>query len=151
MVVGYAYYGEYPLSFAACFGQESIYDYLIQNGAEPNSQDQFGNTLLHMIVINNRTDMYAHAIRHPINAANPWIKNGKDGSAQLTSLALASKLGRQQIFDEITEQHRVELWRYSNICCSLYPLHAIDTISSKGQTSKTCRLLCDPRGVCLLL
>ena len=31
-----AYYGEYPLSFAACFANKEIYDYLIDKGADPN-------------------------------------------------------------------------------------------------------------------
>lgn len=31
-----AYYGEYPLSFAACFSNKDIYDYLIYKGADPN-------------------------------------------------------------------------------------------------------------------
>jgi hypothetical protein len=49
---GYAYYGEYPLAFAACFGNKDIYDLLIQYGANPDLQDMFGNTCLHMCVIN---------------------------------------------------------------------------------------------------
>jgi ankyrin repeat protein len=51
---GYAYYGEYPLAFAACFGHEEIYDYLIDHGADPNMADSFGNTVLHMLVISNQ-------------------------------------------------------------------------------------------------
>ena len=31
-----AYYGEYPLAFAACFANREIYDYLIEKGADPN-------------------------------------------------------------------------------------------------------------------
>lgn len=50
-VLGDAYYGEYPVAFAACFGNEEIYDYLILHGADPNLQDSFGNTVLHMVVI----------------------------------------------------------------------------------------------------
>lgn len=49
--LGYAYYGEYPLAFAACFGNKDIYDLLIQYGGDPNMQDMFGNTILHMCVI----------------------------------------------------------------------------------------------------
>lgn len=49
---GYAYYGEYPLAFAACFGNKDIYDLLIKYGADPDLQDMFGNTCLHMCVIN---------------------------------------------------------------------------------------------------
>ena len=51
---GYAYYGEYPLAFAACFGHEEIYDYLIDHEANPNLQDSFGNSVLHMLVVNNQ-------------------------------------------------------------------------------------------------
>jgi ankyrin repeat protein len=38
---GLAYYGEYPLSFAACFADKKIYDYLIDKGADPNKQGTF--------------------------------------------------------------------------------------------------------------
>lgn len=31
-----AYYGEYPLCLAACFANKDIYDYLIDQGADPN-------------------------------------------------------------------------------------------------------------------
>ena len=36
-----AYYGEYPLAFAACFANKEIYDYLIEKGADPNLQGAF--------------------------------------------------------------------------------------------------------------
>ncbi len=48
-----AYYGEYPLCFAACFASKEVYDYLIEKGADPNLKDSNGNTLLHVLVINN--------------------------------------------------------------------------------------------------
>lgn len=35
---GLAYYGEYPLAFAACFASKEIYDYLVEKGADPNLQ-----------------------------------------------------------------------------------------------------------------
>lgn len=38
---GLAYYGEYPLAFAACFANKEIYDYLIEKGADPNLQGIF--------------------------------------------------------------------------------------------------------------
>ena len=52
---GFCYYGEYPLAFAACRGNEEIYDYLIDHGADPNAQDSFGNTVLHMVVIHEQS------------------------------------------------------------------------------------------------
>lgn len=54
LITGYAYYGEYPIHFAAATGNQEIYDYLIDHGANPNAQDTFGNTALHMVVICNQ-------------------------------------------------------------------------------------------------
>ena len=54
-LLGYAYYGEYPLAFAACFGNTDMYDFLLEHGADPNLQDSFGNTVLHMVVISNQS------------------------------------------------------------------------------------------------
>ncbi len=50
----HAYYGEYPLAFAAAFGHKEIYDFLIENGADPNMQDTYGNTVLHMLIIRDQ-------------------------------------------------------------------------------------------------
>ena len=36
-----AYFGEYPLAFAACFANKEIYDYLVEKGADPNLQGIF--------------------------------------------------------------------------------------------------------------
>ena len=42
---GLAYYGEYPLAFAACFANKEIYDYLIEKGADPNLQGLTQNNI----------------------------------------------------------------------------------------------------------
>ncbi|VDN57023.1 unnamed protein product [Dracunculus medinensis] len=128
---GYAYYGEYPLAFAACFGNKDIYDLLIQYGADPNMQDMFGNTILHMCVINNSNTMYSYAVRHWAKPADPNIVN----AAGLTPLTLASKLGRKEIFEEMLEIMKVEFWRFSDTTCSAYPLTALDTIRPDGSTN----------------
>ncbi|CEF71670.1 Inactive [Strongyloides ratti] len=128
---GYAYYGEYPLAFAACFGNKDIYDLLIQYGADPNLQDMYGNTILHMCVINYSSSMYSYAVRHWEKPAQPHIVN----NAGYTPLTLASKLGRRQIFEEMLELMKVEFWRFSDMTCSAYPLTALDTIKPDGSTN----------------
>ncbi|VIO87439.1 Uncharacterized protein BM_BM1711 [Brugia malayi] len=128
---GYAYYGEYPLAFAACFGNKDIYDLLIQYGADPNLQDMFGNTILHMCVINYSNSMYSYAVRHWAKPADPNIVN----AAGLTPLTLATKLGRKDIFEEMLELMKVEFWRFSDMTCSAYPLTALDTIRPDGSTN----------------
>lgn len=48
------YWGEYPLGFAACLGQEECIRLLIAKGADPNLQDTNGNTVLHMLVVHDK-------------------------------------------------------------------------------------------------
>ena len=48
------YFGEYPISFAACLGQEECVRLLVAKGANPNLQDSNGNTTLHMLVIHDK-------------------------------------------------------------------------------------------------
>lgn len=59
----YVYWGEYPLCFAACRSQEECYRLILARGADPDSQDTNGNTVLHMLVIyekmvGNKSDKY---------------------------------------------------------------------------------------------
>ncbi|XP_052231546.1 transient receptor potential cation channel subfamily V member 5-like isoform X2 [Dreissena polymorpha] len=126
---GYAYYGEYPLAFAVCFGYMDIYDYLIDNGADPNLQDSFGNTALHMAVISDQAEMYKYMVKHHKKCADRGIRN----HANLTPLTLASKLGRHKLFKDILEIHCIDMWRYSNVACSMYPLTEIDSIKPNGE------------------
>ncbi|KAK6994962.1 transient receptor potential cation channel subfamily v member 6 [Biomphalaria glabrata] len=128
---GYAYYGEYPLAFAASLGNTDIYDYLLEHGADPNLQDTFGNTVLHMVVIADQTDMYRYAVRHHKVRAITSIKNKQN----LTPLTLACKLARHSIFKEMLDLDSIELWRFSTTMCSVHPLHTIDSIGPDGSTN----------------
>lgn len=47
----YVYWGEYPLTFAACLGQEECFRLMLSRGADPDAQDTNGNTVLHLLVI----------------------------------------------------------------------------------------------------
>lgn len=95
---GYAYYGEYPLAFAACFERKDMYDYLIEKGANVNAQDTFGNTALHMLVIHRKPDMISFVMKHT-TAPNRSIRN----KAGLTPLTLATQLGYNDIFEKLLE------------------------------------------------
>lgn len=48
---GLAYLGEYPLAWSACCANESVYNLLLDNNADPDAQDTFGNMILHMVVV----------------------------------------------------------------------------------------------------
>ncbi|XP_060529714.1 uncharacterized protein LOC132704064 isoform X2 [Cylas formicarius] len=128
---GLAYLGEYPLAWAACCANESVYNLLLDNGAHPDLQDNFGNMILHMVVVCDKLDMFGYALRHPKLPASNGIVN----RAGLTPLTLACKLGRAEVFREMLELSAKEFWRYSNITCSAYTLNALDTLLPDGRTN----------------
>ncbi|XP_070193087.1 transient receptor potential cation channel subfamily V member 6-like [Littorina saxatilis] len=134
---GYCYYGEYPLAFAACRGSIGIYDYLIDHGADPNAQDSFGNTILHMVVIHEQSEMFRHAVRHHVRQSRTDILNKQS----LTPLTLASKLGRAHIFKDMLDLGSIEFWRFSNVTCSAYPLASIDSIGPTGDSNRYSALM----------
>nr|QGX90117.1 putative inactive [Schistocerca gregaria] len=128
---GLAYLGEFPLAWAACCANESVYNLLLDHGADPDAQDSFGNMILHMVVVCDKLDMFGYALRHPKLPACNGIAN----RAGLTPLTLACKLGRAEVFREMLELSAREFWRYSNITCSAYPLNALDTLLPDGRTN----------------
>ncbi|KDR16309.1 hypothetical protein L798_10124, partial [Zootermopsis nevadensis] len=128
---GLAYLGEFPLAWAACCSNESVYNLLLDSGASPDAQDSFGNMILHMVVVCDKLDMFGYALRHPKLPASNGIVN----LSGLTPLTLACKLGRAEVFREMLELSAREFWRYSNITCSAYPLNALDTLLPDGRTN----------------
>ncbi|ENN75133.1 hypothetical protein YQE_08313, partial [Dendroctonus ponderosae] len=54
----YVYWGEYPLSFAACLGQEESFRLILAKGANLDAQDTNGNTVLHLLVIYSKVKRY---------------------------------------------------------------------------------------------
>lgn len=131
---GHVYFGEYPLSFAACLGQEECVRLLIAKGANPNLQDSNGNTVMHMLVIMDRKytskkDMFD--ILYSLGARLD-IRNRQG----LTPLTLAAKLARKEMYEHILEIIRQIYWIYGNVTCAGYPLPDIDTISASGELDK---------------
>ncbi|XP_011863859.1 PREDICTED: uncharacterized protein LOC105559855 isoform X2 [Vollenhovia emeryi] len=106
---GLAYLGEYPLAWAACCANESVYNLLLDSGADPDEQDSFGNMILHMVVVGDKLDMFGYALRHPKLPA----RNGIVNAAGLTPLTLACQLGRAEVFREMLELSAREFWRYN--------------------------------------
>lgn len=127
---GYVYWGEYPLSFAACLGQEDCYRLVLSRGADPNAQDTNGNTVLHMLVIYPKVGTFDMAYEL---GANMSIRN----SLNLTPLTLAAKLARVEIFFHIMNIEREIYWQLGSVTCAAYPLSQIDTIDvDTGNISK---------------
>jgi transient receptor potential cation channel subfamily V member 5 len=143
------YWGEYPLSFAACLGQEECYRLTLAKGADPDSKDTNGNTSLHMLVIYEKLSTFdmAYEVGSSLSIRN---------SQNLTPLTLAAKLSRVEMFFHIMNIEREIYWQlgktlistqpYSSnkflifqgsITCAAYPLSQIDTIDVEtGNISK---------------
>ncbi|KAK0075105.1 hypothetical protein PV325_007352, partial [Microctonus aethiopoides] len=118
---GYVYWGEYPLSFAACLGQEECYRLMLARGADPDKQDTNGNTVLHMLVIYQKLGTFDMAYEV---GASLSIRNIQ----QLTPLTLSAKLARIEMFFHIMNIEREIYWQIGSITCAAYPLSQVDTI-----------------------
>ncbi|XP_046140984.1 transient receptor potential cation channel subfamily V member 5 [Osmia bicornis bicornis] len=118
---GYVYWGEYPLSFAACLGQEECYRLILARGADPDKQDTNGNTVLHMLVIYEKLTTFDMAYEVGASLA---IRN----TQHLTPLTLSAKLARIEMFFHILNIEREIYWQIGSITCAAYPLSQVDTI-----------------------
>ncbi|CAK1600101.1 unnamed protein product [Parnassius mnemosyne] len=121
---GYVYWGEYPLSFAACLGQEESYRLILARGANPDKQDTNGNTVLHMLIIYDKMSTFdmAYEVGASLNIRN--VLN-------LTPLTLAAKLARTDLFVHILNIEREIYWQIGATTCAAYPLGLVDTIDTE--------------------
>lgn len=131
---GYVYWGEYPLTFAACLNQEECYRLMLARGANPNSQDTNGNTVLHLLTIYEKIQTFDMAYELGADLCVRNIQN-------LTPLTLAAKLARIEMFFHILNIEREIYWQIGSITCAAYPLSQIDTIDIEtGNIGKTSAL-----------
>ncbi|KAM4794704.1 transient receptor potential cation channel subfamily V member 1-like [Rhinophrynus dorsalis] len=144
------YFGELPLSLAACTNQSNIVNYLLNNpyrNADLAARDSHGNTVLHALVLvadnteeNTEmiTNMYDEILKKSVKI-NPDIRLEELRNWEgLTPLKLAAKTGKIELFKhilrrEVTEPEYRHLsrkfteWTYGPIHTSLYDLSSVDT------------------------
>uniref|UniRef100_A0A8C2FBT7 Transient receptor potential cation channel, subfamily V, member 4 n=1 Tax=Cyprinus carpio TaxID=7962 RepID=A0A8C2FBT7_CYPCA len=147
---GYFYFGELPLSLAACTNQPDMVHYLTENShkaADLRRQDSRGNTVLHALVHiadntrdNTRfvTKMYDLLL---IKCAKPYpdcnLENvlNNDG---MSPLMMAAKLGKIGVFQHIIRREikdeearhlsrKFKDWAYGPVYSSLYDLSSLET------------------------
>ncbi|KAG7480881.1 hypothetical protein MATL_G00060900 [Megalops atlanticus] len=147
---GYFYFGELPLSLAACTNQPDMVHYLTENAhkkADLRRQDSRGNTVLHALVHiadntrdNTRflTKMYdllliKGAKLYPDCNLETVLNN--DG---MSPLMMAAKLGKIGVFQHIIRREikdeevrhlsrKFRDWAYGPVYSSLYDLSSLDT------------------------
>ncbi|CAK8683420.1 unnamed protein product [Clavelina lepadiformis] len=125
---GLVYWGEYPLSFAACSNQKDVVRLLLKKGADLFAKDNNGNNVLHMMVIHNNKEMFDFCYQNaqPDMQDDFLEKRNKQG---LTPLTLAAKLANKAMLDHILELKRDIAWVFGDVTCAHYPLSDIDTIN----------------------
>ncbi|XP_018547618.1 transient receptor potential cation channel subfamily V member 1 [Lates calcarifer] len=146
----YFYFGELPLSLAACTNQAEMVDFLMENEyqrADAKLADSQGNTVLHALVVvadNSKdntefiTSMYDRILKTTARLY-PNIKlEDIENCKGLTPLKMAAKTGKIGLFShilrrEFQESHTKHLsrkfteWVYGPVHCSLYDLASLDS------------------------
>uniref|UniRef100_A0A6I8R1W2 Uncharacterized protein n=1 Tax=Xenopus tropicalis TaxID=8364 RepID=A0A6I8R1W2_XENTR len=142
---GYFYFGELPLSLAACTNQPDIVDYLTENvysKADLCRQDSRGNTVLHALVAiadnspeNTKfvTEMYDLLI---IKYAKLCAKRS---SETVPNNNMAATPERTEIFQHIIQREikdeeachlsrKFQGWKYGPVYSSLYDMSMLDSV-----------------------
>uniref|UniRef100_A0AAY4EQ87 Ion transport domain-containing protein n=1 Tax=Denticeps clupeoides TaxID=299321 RepID=A0AAY4EQ87_9TELE len=141
------YFGELPLSLAACTNQMEIVDFLLDNPyqkVDVREADSQGNTVLHAMVMvadnmpeNTEfvTRMYDHILSRS-NLLHPKFRlEDIENKQGLTPIKLAAKMGKigHMMHREFQEKESRSLsrkfteWVYGPVYSSLYDLAALDT------------------------
>ncbi|KAM9440506.1 transient receptor potential cation channel subfamily V member 1-like [Clarias gariepinus] len=141
------YFGELPLSLAACTNQKDIVD-LLMDKADVRRTDTMGNTVLHALVMvadnsTENTDFIASMYDYILTkdaVKNPKEKKleGIENNQGLTPIKLAAKLGKIGLFESILHREfqqeecrhlsrKFTEWAYGPVYASLYDLDSVDT------------------------
>ncbi|XP_073697545.1 transient receptor potential cation channel subfamily V member 1-like [Garra rufa] len=142
------YFGELPLSLAACTNQPDIVDFLMDNpyqAVDVRKRDSHGNTVLHALVsiADNSPEntefviaMYDHILIKS-DQLHPKIKLEEiENKERLTPLTLAAKTGKVGLLKHIVQREfkgckhlsrKITEWAYGPVCSSLYDLASLDT------------------------
>jgi hypothetical protein len=124
----HCYFGEFPLFFAASTGQFEIFEYLVAQGTDLYSRDVNGNTILHMLVIHDKFELYVK-VDAMIKAVknNPLFVGGSPVNKKgYTPLSLAASVGRNQMFMSLVNRSMKVQWKYGPVTSHMYPLEDFD-------------------------
>eukprot|EP00667_Euglena_gracilis_P004005 EG_transcript_4019 len=121
------YYGETPLAFAVATNQIALVNLLLQHGADVEVSDGQGNSLLHLCVWHDLTEMYDHLLKlWPDSGIDPATLLNHD---RLSPLTFAAKLGRETIFEHLMGKKDWEReFLYAGLAQYRYPLDELDYI-----------------------
>ncbi|KAM4702763.1 uncharacterized protein WCC33_011278 [Rhinophrynus dorsalis] len=128
------YFGEHILSFAACVGNSAIVKLLIDHGADLKAQDCWGNTVLHILVLQPNTNlscqMFDFIVSQDCEGQGQQLSQipNKQG---LTPLKLAAIEGNVSMFQHLIQKKRTIHWAFGPVTTMLYDLSEIDSCEKK--------------------
>ncbi|XP_075124816.1 transient receptor potential cation channel subfamily V member 5-like [Leptodactylus fuscus] len=125
------YFGEYPLSFAACTGNEKITKLLlVKYGAPLTAQDSLGNTVLHTLVLQQNKALACHMydlILDLVPLKDSQSAEHLENNDGFTPLKLAANEGNIEMFRYLVNRKKKVYWTIGTISYSIYDLTNIDT------------------------
>ncbi|XP_072508601.1 transient receptor potential cation channel subfamily V member 5 [Notamacropus eugenii] len=125
------YFGEHPLSFAACMGNEEILRLLIEFGADIRAQDYLGNTVLHILILqpskNFSCQMYNVLLSYDSHGSHLQPLELICNHQGLTPFKLAGVEGNTVMFKHLMQKRKYIQWTYGPLTSTLYDLTDIDS------------------------
>ncbi|XP_018409299.1 PREDICTED: transient receptor potential cation channel subfamily V member 6-like [Nanorana parkeri] len=124
------YFGEHILTFAACVGDTEIVKLLLDNGADLWAQDCWGNTALHVLVLQPNKSLSCQMFDFLLSQdREPHVKLLHEIANRqgLTPLKLSAVEGNVVMFQHLIQRKRQTQWTFGPVTTVLYDMSELDT------------------------